>query len=111
MTTELASDVDVANIHAAEVKRAERKERWLRRLPLLPALVFTVVVTQVPFLIALWISLNDWAFLTPNPIEFIGLIFCTCDTHEIKIVTQWLQGVFTMFDKIIKWPRPSSTQL
>ena len=74
MTTELAGDdVDVATIHAKAVKQAERKERWLRRLPLLPALVFTVVVTQVPFLIALWISLNDWAFLTPNPIEFIGI--------------------------------------
>ncbi len=73
MTTELAADVDVATIHATEIKRAERKERWLRRLPLLPALIFTIVVTQVPFVIALWISLNDWAFLTPNPIEFIGL--------------------------------------
>lgn len=73
MTTEIATEVDVAKMHATEVKRAERKERWLRRLPLLPALVFTVVVTQVPFLIALWISLNDWAFLTPDSIAFIGL--------------------------------------
>lgn len=63
----------VAGVDPEDVKRAERRERWLRRLPLLPALIFTIIVTQVPFVIALWFSLNDWAFLTPDPIEFVGL--------------------------------------
>ena len=76
VTTEVSNvetQVDVAGVDPAEVKQAERRERWLRRLPLLPALIFTIIVTQVPFVIALWISLNDWAFLTPDPIEFVGL--------------------------------------
>ena len=76
VTTEISNvetQVDVAGVDPAEVKQAERRERWLRRLPLLPALIFTIIVTQVPFVIALWISLNDWAFLTPDPIEFVGL--------------------------------------
>lgn len=30
---------------------------------MLPALLFTIVVTQVPFVIALWYSLNRWDFL------------------------------------------------
>ena len=75
MTTQVPNIEDAVDvgIHAAEVRAAERREKWLRRLPMLPALIFTIIVTQVPFVIALWISLNDWAFLTPNPIEFIGL--------------------------------------
>ncbi len=74
MTTEnpTASTHNVA-IHADAIKRAERRDRWSRRLPLLPALIFTIVVTQVPFVIALWYSLNDWAFLIPDSFEFTGL--------------------------------------
>lgn len=76
MTTEVSNvepQAAVAGVDPAEVKAAQRKEKWLRRIPLLPALIFTIIVTQVPFVIALWISFQDWAFLTPAPIEFIGL--------------------------------------
>ena len=31
-----------------------RREAWQRRLPLLPALIYTVVVTQIPFVVTLW---------------------------------------------------------
>ena len=94
MTTEI-SNVDVATIHAEEIKKSERKERWLRRLPLLPALVFTVIVTQVPFVVALWISLNDWAFLTPAPIEFVflenyGAIFTNSRFRGAIVNTFWI---------------------
>ena len=76
VTTEVSNvepQAAVAGVDPAEVKAAQRKEKWLRRIPLLPALIFTIIVTQVPFVIALWISFQDWAFLTPAPIEFIGL--------------------------------------
>jgi sorbitol/mannitol transport system permease protein len=39
-----------------------RRSRWSRRLPLLPALLFTVVVTQIPFLLTLWYSFHEWTF-------------------------------------------------
>ena len=95
VTTTDISNVDVATIHANEVKKAERKERWLRRLPLLPALIFTIIVTQVPFVVALWISFNDWAFLTPNPIEFVfldnyGAIFTNERFRGAIINTFWI---------------------
>lgn len=76
MTTEVSNvelPAAVAGVDSAEVKAAQRKEKWLRRIPLLPALIFTIIVTQIPFVIALWISFQDWAFLTPAPIEFVGL--------------------------------------
>ncbi len=56
-----------------ELRRIERRKKWLRRLPLLPALLFTILVTQVPFLFSIWYSLTDWKIVPPTPREFTGL--------------------------------------
>ncbi len=48
-------------------------EGWRRRLPLLPALVFTLVVTQIPFLFTLWYSLQNWNLLRTEGNRFVGL--------------------------------------
>jgi sorbitol/mannitol transport system permease protein len=45
---------------------------WRRRLPLLPALLFTVLVTQVPFLMSVWYSLTSWTISPPGPRTFVG---------------------------------------
>lgn len=55
-----------------EIRRLERIEGWKRRLPVLPALLFTVFVTQIPFLFTLFYSLTEWRLDTPDPREFIG---------------------------------------
>ena len=57
---------------AAEVRRLERIEGWKRRLPILPALLFTIFVTQIPFVFTLFYSLTEWRLDTPDPREFIG---------------------------------------
>lgn len=56
----------------AEVERIQRREAWIRRLPLLPALLYTIVVTQVPFAFSLYYSLTEWELLSPEPRRFIG---------------------------------------
>ena len=48
-------------------------ESWRRRLPLLPALIFVIVLTQVPFVMSIWYSLTDWKVVPPSPREFVGL--------------------------------------
>ena len=55
------------------VRRLQRREAWRRRIPLLPALLFTIVVTQVPFLFNIWYSLTDWKIVPPSPRRFIGI--------------------------------------
>ena len=45
---------------------------WRRRLPLLPALLFTIVVTQVPFALNIYYSLTDWTVNPPTPRQFVG---------------------------------------
>lgn len=47
--------------------------RWQRRLPLLPALCFAIVVTQLPFLATLVISTLNWNILRPGELSFAGL--------------------------------------
>ena len=46
---------------------------WRQRLPLLPALAFTVLLTQVPFVMNIWYSLTDWTIVPPTPRTYIGL--------------------------------------
>jgi sorbitol/mannitol transport system permease protein len=48
-------------------------ESWRRRLPLLPALIFMVLLTQVPFVMSVYYSLTDWKVVPPGPREFTGL--------------------------------------
>ncbi|UUU19374.1 carbohydrate ABC transporter permease [Streptomyces sp. DSM 40750] len=47
--------------------------KWRRRGPLLPALIFTVVVTQLPFVATLVISTFQWNILQPADRHFTGL--------------------------------------
>ncbi|MEO3764747.1 sugar ABC transporter permease [Streptomyces sp. B8F3] len=46
---------------------------WATRAPLLPALVFLIAVTQLPFVATLVISLFDWNSLRPDDRSFTGL--------------------------------------
>jgi sorbitol/mannitol transport system permease protein len=50
-----------------------RREAWQRRLPLLPALIYTIVVTQIPFLVTLWYSFQSYFWNTPAPAHWTGL--------------------------------------
>ncbi len=52
---------------------ASQRERWSRRLPLLPALVFTIVVTQVPFLVTLWYSFQSYFWNEPGGAHWTGI--------------------------------------
>jgi sorbitol/mannitol transport system permease protein len=49
------------------------RTRWLRRAPLLPALIFTIIVTQVPFVVTLVVSSLHWNVLSPGEKGFLGL--------------------------------------
>jgi sorbitol/mannitol transport system permease protein len=50
---------------------------WRRRAPLLPALVFTVLVTQLPFLVSIYYSFTNLKDRTqsilPEPTRFVGI--------------------------------------
>jgi sorbitol/mannitol transport system permease protein len=50
---------------------------WRRRLPLLPALLYVVAITQLPFLVSIYYSFTDLKdktqSLIPEPTKFVGI--------------------------------------
>lgn len=50
-----------------------RAEGWRRRGPLLPALIFMIVVTQVPFVFTLFYSTQSWNLVRPGSRSFVGI--------------------------------------
>ncbi|WP_371529876.1 sugar ABC transporter permease [Streptomyces sp. NBC_01283] len=73
--TATASTTTVAprTARAPGPKAPGRLRAWATRAPLLPALIFMVVVTQLPFVATLVISFFDWNALYPDARSFTGL--------------------------------------
>jgi polyol transport system permease protein len=69
-TVEEERSAPPANIGGAAM--IDRAEGWRRRGPLLPALIFTIIVTQIPFLLTLYYSLQSWNLVRPGSREFVG---------------------------------------
>ncbi|WP_406328047.1 carbohydrate ABC transporter permease [Streptomyces sp. NBC_01617] len=71
---------------------SRRARNWATRAPLLPALVFLIAVTQLPFVATLFISLFDWNSLAPDERTFSGLsnygsVFSDADLRESVFTT------------------------
>lgn len=49
-----------------------RSADWARRAPLLPALIFMIVITQLPFVATLVISFMNWNAYYPDERDFAG---------------------------------------
>ncbi len=72
---------------------------WRRRLPLLPALIFTVLVTQIPFVMSIWYSLTDWKIVPPGPRNFVWFEnFTRLFTDKDKLFREaaWVTVVMTV---------------
>ena len=63
----------VTSARPARPRLDARRQGWVRRAPLLPALVFTIIVTQLPFLVTLYYSLESWSLVRPGSQHFAGL--------------------------------------
>lgn len=50
-----------------------RAAAWVRRAPLLPALIFVIITTQLPFAVTLFVSFFNWNSLRPNDRGFAGV--------------------------------------
>ncbi len=66
-TTATAPDQQEEPQEVRKPRKAGKWSRsaWLRRAPLLPALVFTIVVTQIPFLLTVFYSFQSWNLVRP----------------------------------------------
>lgn len=80
LTAETESDASqsavaerVRKIREAQDTGVSRAEGWRRRGPLLPALIFMIAVTQVPFLFTLYYSTLSWNLVRPGSRQFVGI--------------------------------------
>ena len=70
---------------------------WARRAPLLPALIFMIVVTQLPFVGTLIISFMNWNAYYPEDIGFAGLgNYVTVFTDPDTLSAIWVTIVLTV---------------
>lgn len=53
-----------------DATRLARAAVWARRAPLLPALIFVIAVTQIPFVITIVVSFISWNSLYPTETKF-----------------------------------------
>ena len=70
-------------------RTAGQRERWLRRLPLLPALIYVVVVTQVPFVVTLWYSFENYFWDQPGSAHFTGLAITRRSSPARRSAAHW----------------------
>ena len=63
-----------AAVAAAKPPSRKRASRWLGRNGLvLPAVIYAIVITQVPFLVTIWYSFQKWNLLRPENSKFNGI--------------------------------------
>ncbi|GCE41954.1 sugar ABC transporter permease [Rhodococcus sp. USK10] len=82
----------VRELREAKDDSVSRAEGWRRRGPLLPALIFMIVVTQIPFLFTLYYSTQSWNLVRPGSREFVGLqnyadVFQDSQFREVAVNT------------------------
>ncbi|MFH8987568.1 carbohydrate ABC transporter permease [Streptomyces sp. NPDC017940] len=73
MTATTSTPHTRAPARTAPPRPSGRLRAWATRAPLLPALIFMVAVTQLPFVATLVISFFDWNALYPDARSFTGL--------------------------------------
>ncbi|WP_414693564.1 carbohydrate ABC transporter permease [Ornithinimicrobium sp.] len=68
--TEVEDDTTSSSTRSSTLSRSAR---WARRAPLLPALIFVIILTQVPMIVTLIISFTNWVAFRPDDRGFAGL--------------------------------------
>ena len=73
MTTTIEAATTPRAAKRPEHGPGSRADGWSRRIPLLPALVFTFIITQLPFVVTIYYSLESWNLVRPGSRHFVGL--------------------------------------
>ncbi|GAA2620221.1 sugar ABC transporter permease [Streptomyces vastus] len=90
MTATTTAPVAATPVHTTKPPSG-RLRAWATRAPLLPALIFLIAVTQLPFVATLVISFFDWNSLYPDAREFAGL----ANYSEVLTDADLRKSVFT----------------
>jgi sorbitol/mannitol transport system permease protein len=83
-----------------------RSGAWARRAPLLPALIFTIILTQLPFVATLVISFMNWNAYYPDERGFAGLdnfkrVFTDINMRQSVVTTILLTATVVIVSLIL----------
>ena len=85
-----------ARARTRQDRAARKSDTWSRRAPLLPALIFTIILTQLPFVVTLVISFMNWNAYYPDERGFAGVDnFVRVFTDEAMRRSVWVTIVLT----------------
>lgn len=79
---------------------------WARRLPLLPALIFTIVLTQLPFIMTILVSFMNWNAYYPDERGFAGFdnfvrVFTNVNARKAVLVTIILTAAVVLISLVL----------
>ena len=74
---------------AKDVNRKARREAWLRRGPLLPALVFAIIVTQLPFVVTIIFAFRRYDADRPKQKGWTLRNFQQVFTNQVILQDMW----------------------
>jgi sorbitol/mannitol transport system permease protein len=80
-STEAKTAIAPPQAHVPNQLELTPRQTWMRRVPLLPALIFTIIMTQLPFVATLVISFMNWNAYRPELKGFAGL------SNYVKVFT------------------------
>jgi sorbitol/mannitol transport system permease protein len=91
-TRQRAQDPGPTTRDTTPSKALRRSGDWARRAPLLPALIFVILMTQLPFAATLVISFMNWNAYYPDERGFTGFdnfarVFTDTNTRQAVFVT------------------------
>ena len=83
-----------------------RSGNWARRAPLLPALIFMIIVTQLPFVATLVISFMNWNAYYPDERGFAGVanfrrVLTDVTTREALVATVLLTATVVLVSLVL----------
>jgi sorbitol/mannitol transport system permease protein len=91
---------------AAPSSALRRSGNWARRAPLLPALIFTIILTQLPFVATLVISFMNWNAYYPDERGFAGFdnfrrVFTDINMRQSVVTTILLTATVVIVSLIL----------
>jgi sorbitol/mannitol transport system permease protein len=91
---------------AEEKAKLRRAGEWARRAPLLPALIFLIIVTQLPFVGTLVISFMNWNAYYPDDVGFAGVdnfrrVLTDVNTRDAIITTIQLTVLVVLISLVL----------
>jgi sorbitol/mannitol transport system permease protein len=106
MSTQTAAGRTESSGAAKPSPALRRAGDWSRRAPLLPALIFVIIMTQIPFAATLVISFMNWNAYYPEERGFAGVdnfvrVFTDTNTRSAVVVTVVLTDTVVLVSLIL----------